>query len=62
MVGETGDFYMMSLKSNDESKIWIVGHSGNGREMPLEIKRRFAWVFVSEKLPVCIDNGAIIEV
>ena len=52
----------MSLQSSDESKIWTVGHGGNGREMPLEIKRRFAWVFVSGHLPLCIDNGAVIEV
>ena len=62
VTGETGDFYMMSLKNDSETKIWTVGHGGNGREMPLEVKRRFAWVFVSEHLPLCIDNGAVIEI
>ena len=58
---ETGDFYTMSLK-NDSEKIWTVGHGGNGREMPLELKRRFAWVFASAHLPLCIDSGAVVEV
>jgi len=62
IVGETGDFYIMSLNSNDESTIWTVGHGGNGREMPLELKRRFAWVFSSAHLPLCIDNGALIVI
>ena len=62
IVGETGDIYTMSLERSDESTIWTVGHGGNGREMPLELKRRFAWVFASTHLPLCIDNGAIIEI
>ncbi|MCL1875257.1 MAG: GNAT family N-acetyltransferase [Synergistaceae bacterium] len=62
VTGETGDYYTMSLQNNGESKIWTVGHGGNGREMPLELKRHFAWVFASAKLPVCIDSGAVIEI
>jgi len=52
----------MSLNSNGDVKIWTVGHGGNGREMPLELKRRFAWIFVSAQLPLCIDSGALIEI
>ena len=48
--------------NSDSEKIWMVGHGGNGREMPLELKRHFAWVFASEHLPLCIDNGAVIEI
>ena|GEM_PF-4926295 len=52
----------MSLRNDGDTKIWTVGHGGNGREMPLEIKRQFAWVFVSAHLPICIDSGALIEI
>ena len=63
VTGETEDFYTMSLENtNNESKIWTVGRGGNGREMPLELKRRFAWVFASGYLPKCIENGAVIEI
>jgi RimJ/RimL family protein N-acetyltransferase len=62
VTGETGVFLTMSLISNGETKIWMIGHGGNGREMPLEFKRRFAWVFASKFLPICIDNGAAIEI
>jgi len=61
VTGETGDFYTMSLKSGSEV-IWTVGRGGNGREMPLELKRRYAWVFASGHLPLCIDSGAVIEI
>ena len=50
------------MKSSDNEKIWTIGHGGNGRELPLELKRRFAWVFTSASLPLCIDNGAVIEI
>ena len=50
------------MKTNDNEKIWTIGHGGNGRELPLELKRRFAWIFTSDHLPICIDNGAVIEI
>jgi UDP-4-amino-4,6-dideoxy-N-acetyl-beta-L-altrosamine N-acetyltransferase len=62
LAGETGDFYTMVLKNDGESKIWTIGQGGNGREMPLDLKRHFAWIFSSVKLPICIDNGALIEI
>lgn len=62
VTGEMGDFYTMSLHGNGKSEIWTVGHGGNGREMPIELKRHFAWVFASTKLPVCIDCEAVIEI
>ena len=62
VVGETEDFYIMSLNSFDDIKIWTVGQGGNGRQMPLEYKRQFAWVFVSAHLPICIDSGALVEI
>jgi RimJ/RimL family protein N-acetyltransferase len=62
VTGETGDFYAMSLKCNDELKSWVIGHGGNGREMPLELKRHYAWIFACGQLPACIDSGAAIEI
>lgn len=44
-----------------EEKIWSVGQGENSREIPLEVKRRFAWVFACDKLPRCVDSGAVID-
>lgn len=42
-------------------KFWSIGQGTNAREIPFEVKRRFAWVFACSKLPRCVDNGAVIE-
>jgi hypothetical protein len=52
----------MSINNNNDTEVWTVGQGGNGRAMPLELKRRFAWVFASASLPSCIDSGALVEI
>lgn len=40
---------------------WSIGKDCNSREIPLEVKRRFAWVFANDNMPACVDLGAIID-